>query len=611
MAYEHLAAGEIDLLVRNQIYLPLGMSDAVVKDTWIGTQKNIFFVCPDIAFNNYYNKIYKEFIRNFDGFNYKIGGAQPIRVDDPFVQGFVSAEEHDGNMNNSRVMFYHSQESNHIHYHPFEAIRTGLPLIFMAGGMLDRMGGIQLPGRCRDIKEAREKIRRILDDDWDFIKKVKKTQVVLLEEMKADGLRQFWQLGFSKILEGLKASREQSSARIVKKKRIAVIVPAEYRGGSLRGAILLAGAINLGSQSAGEPVDVVFVHLDGEDKYSLDDFDDLSVGIARRAFNWKILDHGAARRAMVYAGNDGWEPEFISYAIPDDGINQLLDCDIWIVISDRLENPLLPIRPTFYMVYDYLQRYEPILPHGADQNFLRAVRKSQGVFVTTKFTGRDAVQYAGVPVKKVHKVPMLAPLFSGIPLKDTKNKRTYFLWTTNANAHKNHKNAFRALKIYYEEMQGELRCAISGVNTASILNSSVAHLKAASDIVRSSDVLFDNVDWLGELSEADYKARVYNSAFVWHAGKIDNGTFSVVEAASLGVPSLSSDYPPMREIDAQFSLNLLWMDSSNPVDMAEKLKEMERSHMIRRAYLPTAEALTSQSVENLAADYWQVVRKCL
>ena len=57
-------------------------------------------------------------------------------------------------------MYYHSTEPDHIHYHPFEAVRAGMPLVFMAGGMLDRLGGIDLPGRSKPPKEARQKIER-------------------------------------------------------------------------------------------------------------------------------------------------------------------------------------------------------------------------------------------------------------------------------------------------------------------------------------------------------------------------------------------------------------------------------------------------------------------
>ncbi len=54
-------------------------------------------------------------------------------------------------------MFYHSQSPRHIHYHPFEAIKIGMPLVFMGGGMLDRMGGTNLPGRARTWGEATQK----------------------------------------------------------------------------------------------------------------------------------------------------------------------------------------------------------------------------------------------------------------------------------------------------------------------------------------------------------------------------------------------------------------------------------------------------------------------
>jgi hypothetical protein len=98
---------------------------------------------------------------------------------------------------------------------------------------------------------------------------------------------------------------------------------------------------------------------------------------------------------------------------------------------------------------------------------------------------------------------------------------------------------------------------------------------------------------------------------LWHAGRIDNGTFSVVEAAHLGVPSLSGDYPAMREFDAQFGLNLSWMDAYSPNDMAQQLKMMEAEAMTFRERLPSAERLATQSVEQLAGAYWHAVRECL
>jgi glycosyltransferase involved in cell wall biosynthesis len=111
------------------------------------------------------------------------------------------------------------------------------------------------------------------------------------------------------------------------------------------------------------------------------------------------------------------------------------------------------------------------------------------------------------------------------------------------------------------------------------------------------------VHWKGELAANDYQQTLARAAFLWHAGKIDNGTFSVIEAASLGVPALSSDYPAMREIDQQFALNLAWMSADEPKAMAEQLKQMESTHQARRGLLPSKSRLAEHGVDRLAGEY--------
>ncbi|MDD0998604.1 glycosyltransferase [Pseudomonas sp. TNT2022 ID1044] len=611
IAYEHLADSEAVYLQKRKSFLPLGLSNCTINDVWNGSQKHIFFVCPDIGFSSYYKKVYENFVSDMQSFPYKIGGSQPIEVDDPNVLGFVTNEEHENNMRESRVMFYHSSEPNHIHYHPFEAIRVGMPLIFMGGGILDRMGGLTLPGRCETVKEARDKIRRILKDDWKFIEQVRSSQAVLLEPMRAQNCEAAWQSSFKEIMEELEVSRLEQSERPAKRKKIAVVVPVEYRGGSLRGARLLAEALHAGSRQWGEDVDVVLLHL----KSSIDPSEDSSEKDERiqlRSFQWKILDAQTARRAMRYAGHEGWEPDSVRYVVPDDGIKQLLDCDAWIVVSDRVAAPLVPLRPCIFMVYDYLQRYENVLSRTGDENFISAVRRAQKVLVTTEFTKQDAIQYAGVELGRIAKVPMLAPEFSKIEAEElVVPDQPYFLWTTNTGAHKNHESAIKALKFYYETLAGQLECHVTGVNTGSLLESKLPHLKTLSSLVGSSFKLQQKVKWLGELPDFEYRCALANANFVWHAGKIDNGSFSVVEAAGLGVPALSSDYPAMREMDSQFSLQLSWMNAGDYKDMALKLKEMELTYLSKKALLPSPELLAEQGVEKLAGEYWGVIRECL
>ncbi|WP_256658549.1 glycosyltransferase [Pseudomonas sp. WPR_5_2] len=608
--YEHLKDSEQNFLASRDCFLPVGLKGDAAPELWEGGLEKILFVCPRIGSSPYFETIYKDFVRDFSDIGYTIGGAQPIAVSDKNVLGFVSSEEHEYNMKQHRVMFYHSTEPNHIHYHPFEAIRAGMPLLFMAGGMLDKMGGIGLPGRCKTVAEAKAKAKQLMSGDQKLIKNIRESQMILLEPMKAKNCEQAWQNGFKKVLAELESVKKESIDRPVRRKRIAVIVPVEYRGGSLRGAKLLANALYHGSRQAGEPADIVFLHLDKPESYPSEEFTDLSDEIRIRPFHWKSLNAATARRAMRYSGHEGWEPKENRYMVIDDGINHLQDCDVWLVVSDRLEAPLLPMRPSVLIIFDYLQRYVPILPFGADQPYLDAARSASKVLVTTEFTKQDALNYAGISADKVFKLPMLAPDFSCLKgsYADSAN---YFLWTTNTAIHKNHVNALKALKFYYEELGGTLECRITGVNTKDLFKSSVPHLKPLADLLAQSRLLKKNIKLVGELPDRNYQSMLASAAFLWHAGSIDNGTFSVVEAAGLGVPSLSSDYPAMREIDQQFSLSLSWMKSDQPKHMASQLKEMELSCLERRNFLPSSEVLGEQSIEKLASAYWQVVRECV
>lgn len=156
-AYPHLHTIERPFLAERRVDLPAGMFDCEMNDEWIGTNKKIYFVCPDIGFSVYYQQIYREFVEQLGDFPHAIAGSQPVYVSDPNILGFVAKEAHERNMREMRVMYYHSSEPNHIHYHPFEALKAGMPLIFMAGGILDQFGGHSLPGRCESIDEARKK----------------------------------------------------------------------------------------------------------------------------------------------------------------------------------------------------------------------------------------------------------------------------------------------------------------------------------------------------------------------------------------------------------------------------------------------------------------------
>jgi glycosyltransferase involved in cell wall biosynthesis len=602
-AYPHLHQCEGDFMQRRQLFLPLGLPAPSLDDRWRGNDKRVFFVCPDIGYNEYYRKIYLEFLDDFKDLPYAIGGAQLVPVRDRHVLGYLPRADHERNMREMRTMFYHSSEPNHVHYHPFEAVRAGMPLLFMAGGLLDRLGGSKLPGRCTSIRDARKKMAALLAGDRSLIDAIRVSQPVLLDAMRPEGMIDDWRAGFAKVREAADYARQLHLPASARRPRIAVMVPIGYRGGTLRAAKLLARAIDLGARRAGKPVDVVFAHLDDPACYSDEDFRDLPAAILRRPFKWKTLARDEAALVLQLARqaralSKPW------YQAPDDGIQQFADCDLWMIVSDQLELPLLPLRPYAVIVYDYLRRY---LPLQIADNRLHAVHGAERVLCTTDFTYNDALQFAGLDRKKVVRVPMLAPEFSREKSSRPAHWGNYFLWTTNLAAHKNHENAIRALQIYYERLDGQLNCHVTGVGTDRLLTEPFPHLQSLPGIIAKSPKLKNRLRLLGELPDPSYRARLAGARFLWHAASIDNGSFSVIEAAYLGVPALSSMYPAMQEINSQYLLGLNWMDAHDPNDMAIQLKHMESKAAAHRATLPSHEHLMSQRMENLAEHYWKAV----
>jgi glycosyltransferase involved in cell wall biosynthesis len=93
---------------------------------------------------------------------------------------------------------------------------------------------------------------------------------------------------------------------------------------------------------------------------------------------------------------------------------------------------------------------------------------------------------------------------------------------------------------------------------------------------------------------------------VLHTSRGDNGSYTVVEAAWQGTPSLSNRYPAMEDVGAYFGLPLEFFDYYRPGSLADSLRRVlaERSSLCAR--LPSRSQLVAFSFENLAMRYWQL-----
>ena len=201
-AYDEIASVEDAVLRDLAVTLPLGLpkSAAVPAVPWAGGGGYLLFFCPEIR-SAYYGNIYREFKRAFGDLPHLIAGVQPEPVEgDDRVLGFMSRDRLDEIVGRAEVLFYHSREPRHVHYHPFEAVVAGLPVVYMKGGILERFGGADQLGACDTLEEARSKMQRLLDGDEELRRSILATQSRLLDPMRFEVCQEMWAKRLPKIL---------------------------------------------------------------------------------------------------------------------------------------------------------------------------------------------------------------------------------------------------------------------------------------------------------------------------------------------------------------------------------------------------------------------------
>lgn len=604
-SYENLMEIECDFFKRRMINLPIGMRDTVIEDRWRGNNGKVLFICPRIKISTYYEKIYKDFKTNFNGIPHSIGGAQPIPVEgDKTVLGYLPQKEYDDLYPSHSVMYYHSTNKRHVHYHPFEAVKCGLPLIFMGGGLLDKLGGKDLPGRCESIKEAREKCRRIIKGDKRFANKVRQSQGVLLEKMSYEYCREEWRKAMQFIEEN-----SDTAATEKKSKKIAVIMPQPYLGGVLDYTLRLLKAFAKSRQVSGDDINIVFAvpEIMMPDQYEhIKEVEEY--GISIRTFSWEEADQ---RRIKELTSLLGYPLNLYrqEYMLMNDGISYFQDCDFLLFMADRVAPNLFLTRPYGVVIHDYMRRYVPEdLPQKYESAIMDLVRNSACNFTTTETAAEDCIQYVGAKREKIHFLPLFFDDVSRCEYEEGVKKREYFVWCTNINTHKNHKMALRALTEYYQE-GGRLHCYVTGVNTdlfgnratpegRQLTQKQCAYIQEIKNIVNSDRLLKKYVHFKGRLPKKNYYSIVRNAKFMIHPRMADNGNGAVVDAAFLGVPSISSDYPAMRNLDEALKLGLMFFDKRDEKQLRDCLLYAEGNAEQMKQQLPTVEELRKHTIDD-------------
>lgn len=614
-SYDNLHEIECEFFSNHAVDLPIGMADTTVDNAWTGKKKKLLFICPRIKINAYYENVYKEFKKDFDGIPYAIGGVQPIMDEnDHNLLGYLPQEEFDNLFYDYSVMFYHSSEKYHVHYHPFEAVKKGLPLIFMAGGLLDHLGGKSLPGRAVSITEARKKCLRIINGDEKFIRQVRESQTILLKPMQYDLCKDLWKKSFEKIERECLKKVEFDKKAV---KRVGIILPLGYTGGVLDYSIRIVKALKTGIEKNNANIELVFGHLD--DKiYDKDDYFKTirELGIPIRRYKWESFSKNRLENTLKL---EGFSSKLVEsdYLLPNDGINFFRDCNFLLFTSDHIPGYAMILKPYGVILHDYIQRYLPeLMGEHQEREYFDFARASAFCYTTTDNTREDAVNYAGVSKNKIQMLPLFFE-----KIDDTQNamyeksgEKGYFVWSTNTSLHKNHRVALDALERYYKD-GGTLKCYMTGTNTQKFLDgdSENNYINGIKQRINDSIILKKNIKILGYLKKEEFLNILGNAEFLFHPGYADNGNGTAFDAAMLHVPSLSSDYPAMRNMDRVCNLAMTFFEKNDCCKMAEALIYAEQNQKLLQNNLPEREELCTHTVEDesLCDQMFKIILGCL
>lgn len=150
----------------NSYVIPLGLPNKFVityLNTYRPVNNRLCFICSKIGRNPYYTAIYQRFIKELAMYPYIIVGRDNT-VENPNLKNNLDNMVYLKEVTQSKLLYYHSLEPRHLHYHPLEAIIMGIPVIFHSQSLLSSYLGQSL-GKCYTIEEVHFKMEQILEKD--------------------------------------------------------------------------------------------------------------------------------------------------------------------------------------------------------------------------------------------------------------------------------------------------------------------------------------------------------------------------------------------------------------------------------------------------------------
>lgn len=575
--YETIPLIEGRILRMRDVFLPLGLPNAKVNDRWIGNGHKVLFPCPKINTIPFFQDVYQKFLKDFKGISYNVCGVQPIPVkNDPNVLGYLSDEDYYKVFTTSSCMYYYSQIKTHIHYTPAEAVKWGLPLVYMAGGLLDSLGGESLPGRCKNVKEARRKVNRLVNGDEKLAQKIRESQSVLLDKFTYNYCEPIWKDSMKKITDALEYEFKQKQVKI-SSSRIAIILPNPQMNTLLKTAFCLAKGISLGIQKNREHLEIVFAYPETDDDssimYQLKPLE--SMGILLRKFRWETIETRrieGVNRIKDYAHYYGYRNK---YVLLNDGMAYFHDCKYLIFISNDVPMDVFTEIPYGVVALDFISRQSNVhLDMEKVNSTLAFLRNAQFCAITSSIMEEHAIQYAGVTRNRIVRIPYLVEdkateeHISNI----SPQKQPYMLWLVCEK--EDNRSVLNGLKEYYLH-GGKNKCIICSINYMDFVKGKKAN--KLWDKIHDDMVLKKRVMIIGNIQRIEFYSLLKNAEYLMTIGMAYGGDIqSYYTASYIKKPVIIHDSPVTKYINHYFDFKFHFCDFNNPDELQASLSSLEQ-----------------------------------
>lgn len=535
--YENISKVESGIYKEKAVFMPLGLPPEFynIEDQWSGEDEKLLFFCTRINYNQESKNIYNKFKDDFKDFDFYVAGNQPVPVEDERVLGFMEREELNELYRKCRVMYYHSINPRHLHYHPLEAMIAGMPVIYMEGSLLDVLGGARQTGRSKNIKEAREKVGKVLSGDKQFITDILIDQKEILYKFSYEYNLDKWNSNFLPLV------RESKTINIIEPRSVALFI-SDNQKINIRNWIVMALSVNMAIQKIDRNYNVKFnipVDMTLESHESMEMYNS---GISVGKYEMKIETAKEIKDSLslMFDKKQLW---YEKYAVPVDNIKNFTDSELWFFLDDDLlDFPIAPIKPYGIYIENICDRYYEAISEIRIQNYKRASL----LFTFSEITKRELIKHLGLDENKIFVIPLEYTSnndkrYDLIPTND------YVLMELDLNKPKDIIKLIDIIDDYYNLYRSTVMLKIFFNNYDKEKNGYI--IDKINDFIQKTSYLRNSISL-----HVNLQPREYNHLYV-HASKIiiphniKNIFYKMVNAASYSKRMVLNDFKAYRDYE--------------------------------------------------------------